>query len=254
MTWDPGQYRKFADERGRPFEDLVRRIPTAAPGRIVDLGCGPGDLTVSLLARWPDAEVEGVDSSPEMIREAEALGSGVRFRLGDVAAWSDPGADVIVSNACLQWVPAHRELVRRWAATLPADGCIAFQMPHNADSPAHRLLRELAASPRWAARLDGVLRRYDIVGEPEEYAALLQGAGLRPDVWETTYLHPLTGSDPVLEWVRGTALRPVLGTLDPAEAAEFEAAYAGVLREAYPAPAGVTLLGYRRLFAVGHRA
>lgn len=247
-------YRRFSDERSRPFDELVGRIPTAGPRRVVDLGCGGGQLTLSLAERWPGAEVEGIDSSPEMIAEARALAGPVRFREGDAATWSDPGADVIVSNACLHWVPGHRALIGAWGGALPPDGAIAVQMPLNDRSPAHRLLHELAVSPRWAPRLAGVLRPAGAVGEPGEYAAILRGAGLRPDVWETTYLHQLSGPDPVLEWMRGTAMRPALAVLDAAETEAFEAEYAAPLRDVYPARDGVTTLGFRRVFMVGHRA
>jgi trans-aconitate 2-methyltransferase len=252
-TWDPAVYRQFSEERSRPFDELVRRIPTAAPRRVVDLGCGSGELTLELARRWPDAEVEGIDSSPAMIADARALDGPVRFREGDAARWSDPAADVIVSNACLHWLPDHRALIGAWGVALPPDGAIAVQMPLNDRSPAHRALHGLAASPRWSPQLAGVLRPPGAVAEPEEYAAVLAGAGLWPDVWETTYLHRLTGPDPVLEWLRGTAMRPALAVLDPSETADFEAELGAALREAYPAPDGVTTLGYRRVFMIGHR-
>lgn len=258
MKWDPIQYGRYGAERARPFLDLVARIDAAAPRRVVDLGCGPGTLTALLSERWPEAHVEGIDASTEMIAEALPLESpSLTFRIGDIADWAPPAdADVIVSNAALQWVPGHRDVVRSCARALPPGGWLAVQLPGNFGSPSHQLMRELAASPRWAPHLDGVLRHHDTVGEPGEYAALLLGAGLRADVWESTYLHVLGGVDPVLEWVRGTGLRPVLAALDSSgqDRAEFEAEYAAALRLAYPATARGTLFGFRRIFAVGHRA
>ena len=258
MKWDPIQYGRYAEERARPFLDLVARVAAAAPRRVIDLGCGPGTLTALLGERWPGARVEGIDASPEMIAEALPLANpALTFRVGDIADWAMPAdADVIVSNAALQWVPGHREVLRRCARQLPAGGWLAFQLPGNFGSPSHQLMRELAASPRWARHLDGVLRHHDSVGEPAEYAALLLEAGLRADVWESTYLHVLGGTDPVLEWVRGTGLRPVLAALDSSsqDPADFEAEYAAALRAAYPATARGTLFGFRRVFAVGHRA
>jgi trans-aconitate 2-methyltransferase len=257
MRWDPKQYDKFADERSRPFTDLVARIEAKTPRRVVDLGCGPGPLTVALAARWPSAVVEGIDSSPEMISQAAALQSSVTFTLGDLAGWTPaPDTDVIVSNAALQWVPEHLSVISSWAAALPSGGWLAFQVPGNFESPSHVLLRELASSPRWAPHLAGKLRHSLTVATPTTYALQLLAAGLTVDVWETTYLHVLQGPDPVLEWMRGTALRPVLAALAallPAEAEEFSATLAEQLRVAYPATAQGTMLPFRRIFAVAHR-
>lgn len=263
MLWDPDQYSRYADERGRPFIDLVARVGAAEPRRVVDLGCGPGNLTALLAARWPDATVEGVDSSPEMIERAGEV-DGVSFRVGDVRSWQMPAdCDVLVSNATLQWVPSHDELLRSWAAALPDGGWIAMQVPGNFASPSHTLMRSLAQSSRWAPLVGDVLRHHDAVGSPSSYATVLLEAGLDADVWETTYLHRLHGADPVLEWMRGTGLRPVLAALAgqavsmdgvsrPADAA-FEAQYAAALRSAYPATAHGTLFPFRRIFAVAHK-
>lgn len=256
MRWDPRQYGRYAGERGRPFADLVARVGAVQPRRVVDLGCGPGELTALLAERWPSAAVEGLDSSPEMIAAAAPLaGERLSFRVGDAAAWTPPSdADVVVSNATLQWVPAHRALVSSWAGALPGDGWLAFQVPGNFDSPSHTLLRSLASSPRWAAELAGVLRHHHSVGTAQSYAELLLGAGLTADVWESTYLHILPGEDPVLEWLRGTGLRPVLAVLSEAAGAQFCAELAAQLRAAYPRTEAGTLFPFRRIFAVGHRA
>lgn len=255
MAWDPQQYGRFAGERGRPFFDLVDRIGATAPRRVVDLGCGPGELTARLAQRWPSAQVEGIDSSPEMVAAARPA-DRVSYRVGDVTSWTPPDdVEVIVSNATLHWVPTHRELIASWARALPAGGWIAFQVPGNFKSPSHTLLRSLAESRRWASALTGVLRHDGAVGPPSEYAGLLLSAGLGADTWETTYVHVLTGEDPVLQWLRGTALRPVMAALPPASYALFERDLADQLRQAYPAtPAGQTLFPFRRVFAVGHRA
>ena len=228
MRWDPAQYARYADERARPFFDLVDRIEHAAPRRVLDLGCGPGNLTAALAKRWPGALVEGIDSSPEMIERATAHATDrLAFRLGDAATWQlPPDADVVVSNAMLQWVPGHQDLLREWAYRLPAGGWLAVQLPGNFDSPSHALMRRIADSPRWAAALDGVLRHHDSVWTPSQYATLLLDAGLRADAWETTYVHRLDGPDPVLDWVRGTGLRPVLAALSDADGAQFEVEYA----------------------------
>jgi trans-aconitate 2-methyltransferase len=255
MRWDPLQYLRYADERARPFVDLMARVGAASPRRVVDLGCGPGTLTALLASRWPDAVVEGVDSSAEMIAAAADLASErLSFQVGAVESRRLPeDADVVVSNATLQWVPEHVALLSGWARTLPPDGWLAFQVPANFDAPSHALMRSLAASTRWSSVLPADVLRHDVVATPASYAALLQDAGLVADVWETTYLHVLAGADPVLDWIRGTGLRPMLAALSEADAAEFSAALGAALREAYPATPHGTLFPFRRIFAVGHR-
>jgi trans-aconitate 2-methyltransferase len=264
MRWDPQQYGRFADERGRPFLDLIARIGASSPRRVVDLGCGPGTYTALLAERWPSAAVEGIDSSAEMIdaaaaaapagdRGADPAGGRLTFRVGDVVDWDPSGADVVISNATLQWVPTHRALVSAWAAALPPGGWLAFQVPGNFDSFSHVLMRSQAESQRWASSLRGILRHDDAVGTPEEYAQLLLAAGLRADVWETTYVHVLAGADPVLEWLRGTGLRPIMQALPPASYALFEEEFAAQLRQAYPSTPHGTLFPFRRVFAVGTR-
>lgn len=253
MKWDPQQYGRYIGERGRPFVDLVAQIGATEPRRVVDLGCGPGNLTTLLTDRWPNAQVEGLDSSAEMIAAAPS-GPRLSFEVADLAEWTPaPDVDVVVSNAALQWVPPHRELLDRWATSLPAGGWLAFQVPGNFNSPSHALLREQAARPRWAGALAGVLRHADVVAEPEDYAAQLLGHGLTVNAWETTYLHVLPGTDPVLEWVRGTALRPVIAALPPEDVPEFEAELAATLRTAYPPTPHGTLFPFRRIFVVAHR-
>lgn len=261
--WDPGQYMNFADERSRPFFDLAGRIGATSPRSVVDLGCGPGQLTVSLAERWPDASVLGIDSSADMIAaanrmtgiEAGAVGRGaLTFRVQDVRDWqADEPVDVIISNAVLQWVPGHRELLPRWAGWLADGGWLAFQLPGNFDQPSHSIVRELVASDRWHATLADVeLNRQS--GDPGAYLDLLARERLAVDAWETTYLHILTGPDPVTEWYKGTGLRPVLNALGPAESAEFVSQYSDRVRAAYPAAPYGTVLPFRRVFVVAHRS
>jgi trans-aconitate 2-methyltransferase len=255
--WDPGQYQHFGDERSRPFFDLVARVAAQDPGQVADLGCGPGTLTATLADRWPGADIHGIDSSPEMIEAARALpaagGRQLSFALGDVREWRPDGlVDVIVSNAVLQWVPDHLAVLDRWAGFLRPGGWLAFQVPGNYDQPSHAVLRELAASERWRALLDGVsLNRQ--AADPAEYLDLLARAGLEVDAWETTYLHVLHGEDPVLDWYKGTGLRPVLAALQPDRAAEFLDEYRIRMSEVYPpAPYG-TAFPFRRVFVVATR-
>ncbi|KNC18882.1 trans-aconitate methyltransferase [Arthrobacter sp. RIT-PI-e] len=256
MRWNPGTYARYAGHRGRPFLDLLSRIDAEAPRTVVDLGCGPGELTEILARRWPGAEVTGIDSSEDMIAAARRrqVPANLRFASGDVRDHRTDGVDVIVSNAVLQWVPGHQDLLAGGARSLDPDGWVAVQVPGNFGAPSHALLREHAASPRWAAKLDGVLRHEDAVGEPTDYLQVLLSAGLEADVWETTYQQVLEGEDAVLEWVRGTALRPVLTALSAEDGRDFETGYAELLRAAYPRTGHGTVLGFRRIFAVGHRS
>ena len=251
MAWDPLLYRSYGDERSRPFDDLVARIGAEAPAVVVDLGCGSGGLTATLARRWPDARILGVDSSPEMLAAA-VPGPRLSFRLQDIATWDprEAGPSVIVSNAALQWVPGHRALLAGWVRALPAGGWLAFQVPANFSSPSHRLMRETAELPEFRARLDGVLRHEGAVESIADYWSVLAGAGCEVDAWETTYLHVLPGDDPVLTWVRGTGLRPVLAALDAPSAASFEAQYAARLREAYPSTPQGTVFPFTRRFVV----
>jgi len=264
--WDATQYLRFGGERARPFFDLLARVGAELPSSVVDMGCGPGNLTAVLAERWPDAVVRGVDSSPEMIEAARklipaepeaALGShapGLSFEKDDIRHWEPQSLpDVIISNAVLQWVPGHRELLIRWADLLADDGWLAFGVPANFDQPSHAILREMVSSPRWRPLLRDVeLNRQ--TADPADCAELLAGAGCEVDAWETTYVHILPGSDPVLEWYKGTGLRPVLAVLDEDQSTDFLVEYGERLRTAYPRSSFGTVFPFRRVFAVAHRA
>jgi trans-aconitate 2-methyltransferase len=255
--WDPDQYRHFGDERSRPFFDLLARVAAKDPAVVVDLGCGPGTMTAELARRWPGAEVRGIDSSPEMIEAARALpaGSGQRlsFALGDARDWEPDGpVDVIISNAVLQWVPDHLSVLARLAGFLNEGGWLAIQVPGNVDQPSHVVLREMIGSARWQPLLGGVeLNRS--VASPSEYLDLLARQGFEVDAWETTYLHLLHGKDPVVDWFKGTGLRPVLAALQPDQAAEFLAGYTERIASVYPAAPYGTPFPFRRVFAVAVR-
>lgn len=253
MRWDPTQYARYSDYRSRPFFDLVAQIGAQSPRSVVDVGCGSGELTVTLAQRWPTATLRGLDSSAEMIAQTP-VGRGVRFAVQAAQDFDAVDVDVLISNAALQWVPQHQDLLTRWAGQLNDGGWIAFQVPANFDAPSHRLMRELADSPRWRHRLQGVLRGALAVAEPDVYLDLMTARGLQADVWQTRYLHVLQGEDPVLEWVRGTGLRPVLAALTDDEAEEFNAEYAALLRQAYPRRPYGTVFPFLRTFVVAHKA
>jgi trans-aconitate 2-methyltransferase len=243
--WDPARYLAFADHRSRPFHELVARVGATSPRRVVDLGCGPGNLTATLAERWPSAVVEALDSSPEMV--AAARERGLDARVADVATWEPgPDVDVVVTNAVLHWVPGHEELLRGWVRALPPGAWLAVQVPGNFAGPSHRLVRELV-DERWPD-LKGLLRESPVL-DPAGYAEVLSGAEV--DAWETTYLQRLEGQDAVLEWITGTALRPVRAALDDTAWARFREELAPRLREAYPVRAdGTTWFPFRRVFAV----
>ncbi|MEV6282015.1 methyltransferase domain-containing protein [Kribbella sp. NPDC051770] len=263
-VWNPQQYGKYAGERGRPFADLIARIglirgedrPGAdAPAVVLDLGCGPGNLTVGLLDRWPSATVHGVDSSVEMITEAQKLSSArLSFEVGDLREWSAPdeSVDVIVTNATLQWIPEQLDLLPGFVRALRPGGWLAIQIPGNGDAPSHAILRELAGRPPYAEYAAGKSLRPDVPG-PAEYVEVLSGLGCTVDAWETTYSHLLPGDNAVLEWVKGTGARPVLQSLPDELRAQFEAEYGARLAEAYPRRDYGTLLPFRRIFAVAQK-
>lgn len=251
--WDPQQYLHYADERARPFRDLLARVPTPRPRRIVDLGCGPGTLTAHLAARWPDAHVTGLDNSPEMIAEAAPRTDPghLEFALADIADWTPTApVDLIIANAALHWVPGHLTQLPAWTDALARGGTLALQVPGNFTEPTHRILDELATSTRWKDRLHDAGLVRNPVPDAATYLDTLARPGLRIDAWETTYCHVLHGEQPVLAWVKGSTLRPVLAALDPAESTQFLTEYGALLADAYPARPYGTVLPFRRIFAV----
>lgn len=251
-SWSPEQYLQFEDERARPFVELLARVGATSPQRVVDLGAGPGTLAALLRERWPDAEVTAVDSSPEMIARAQDV-PGIRAVLADARTWEPPApVDVLITNAALQWVPGHLELLPRLAGMLAPGGWLALQVPGNFEEPSHTLRRDLAAQEPYASHLDGVA--VPSSHDAEVYLRALQDLGLVADAWETTYLHVLHGPDPVFEWVSGTGARPTLQALPAELRGSFEQEYRAALRVAYPDQGHGVVLPFRRVFAVGRRA
>jgi trans-aconitate 2-methyltransferase len=256
--WDPQRYLAYADERGRPFVELLARVDAHDPGVVVDLGCGPGNLTRLLAERWPGAQVTGIDSSAAMIDEARTSGSAVRFELGDLRDWVAGAAagsiDVLVSNATLQWVPGHLELLPGLVDAVAPGGWLAFQVPGNFDEPSHTIRTELAGEEPFAPHTRGVPT--PDAHDAATYLAALTRLGCRVDAWETTYLHVLHGEDPVFTWVSGTAARPTvqaLGAADPSLRARFEQEFRRRLGAAYPETGHGVVLPFRRVFVVARR-
>jgi trans-aconitate 2-methyltransferase len=261
--WDPQQYLRYGEERERPFGELLARVSHADPRSVVDLGCGPGTTTVRLIERWPRARVLGIDSSAEMIAHAGevAIPGQLEFRQADLRQWEpEAPVDVLLCTATFQWIDDHAQLFPRLIGWLAPGGVFAFQVPGNFGYPSHVLLYELAKSDRWADTIGHLVRPAPVL-EPSGYLSALLAAGAQADVWETTYFHILHGPDAVLEWVRGTALRPFLTALEaadqpdqpgqPGDLDEFLRSYSAVLRAAYPRdPDGRTIFPFRRIFAV----
>lgn len=257
VTWDPEQYLRFAAPRVRPAIELLARIDHDQPHRVYDLGCGTGEITRLLAARWPQAAVTGIDLSSDMLAVAERESDTITWEHGDIATWTPEGpVDVIYSNAALHWLNEHDRLIPRLAASLAPGGVLAIQMPLSWHEPSHRLMREvLATGGSGGAPLGSIELRARTgtqpVAHPGSYYRLLAPLAATVDIWETRYHQVLTGTDPVFEWVSGTALRPILEALDDAEREQFVTRYRKALRAAYPAqPNGETLFAFPRLFIV----
>ncbi len=249
-TWDPERYLTYADERGRPFVDLLSRVRVQEPRSVVDLGCGPGNLTRLLLDRWPGASVRGLDSSPEMIDAARLVEPRVDFEVADLRAWTpEPaGIDVLVANATLQWVPGHLALLPSLLRAVRPGGWLAFQVPGNFDQPSHTLRAALADRAPYAEHTRDLASPAS--HDAATYLETLTALGCEVDAWETTYLHRLTGDDPVFTWMAGTGARPTLEALPHDLREDFERDFKSLLRHAYPLRHGRVVLPFRRIFVV----
>ena len=255
MSWDPAQYLKFAGERLRPAVDLLARIALEAPATVVDLGCGAGNLAPLIAARWPAAQLIGVDSSPDMLAKARADHPRVQFVRADIGAWRPAQPiDVLYSNAALHWVEGHERLLPALLESLVPGGVLAVQMPRNFDAPSHTSIVETIERGPWRAKLEPLVRR-EPVRAPGAYWRLLQGRCAELQIWETEYLQVLTGDNPVAEYTKGTWLKQFLDRLEGAEREAFEADYRARVRAWYPPETGGrTLFPFRRLFIVARCA
>jgi trans-aconitate 2-methyltransferase len=255
MSWSPSLYLKFEDERTRPVRDLVAAIPTTEASRAIDLGCGPGNSTEILLARYPTAAVTGIDSAADMLVAARQRLPGLTFEQADITTWQAPGpCDVILANASLHWVPNHDTLLPRLAQALATGGSLAIQMPDNMAEPSHVSMQRVAQDGPWAGKLGAAKGDRSEVGTVNAYYAMLKQHSTRVDVWRTTYHHVLADIDGVVEWFKGSGLRPYLSRLDAAEQAAFLARYRALIADAYPAHVdGSVLLPFPRLFMVATR-
>ena len=250
-SWDPAQYLAFGGRRLRPALELLSRIPHTEPARVVDLGCGAGNVTDHLRARWPRAEMVGIDSSPQMLEEAARAAPGVTWVEADLTTWEpDTPPDVFYANASLHWAEDQQGLFTRLMGMLAPGGALAVQMPRNFDQPSHTLMNDAAAAGPWAERLGQVKQRIP-VEVPEYYYSLLAPLATQVDVWETRYLQVLTGENPVAEFTKGSWLKPKLDALEEPWKSEFEAEYRRLILAAYPPREdGTTLFPFTRLFMV----
>jgi trans-aconitate 2-methyltransferase len=251
MGWDPKTYLAFGAERTRPAADLLARVAVEQPRRVADLGCGPGNSTALLRARWPDAEIDAIDFAPEMLADARKSGVDARFIQADIAEWTpDNACDVIYSNAALQWLGNHESLLPRLVSFVRPGGVLAVQVPRNFEEHCHVLLQKAVRDPRWSAELKDVRDWWNVLN-PEAYFDLLQPKASSVDLWETRYFHVIEGKDPVFHWMMGTGLRPFAAALKSPLKDEFLEHYRGLLAAAYPLrPGGQTIHRFLRLFFV----
>lgn len=254
-SWDSEQYLKFARERTQPAIDLAMRVEIAAPARVIDLGCGPGNSTTVVARRWPGAQISGLDNSEAMLGTARTQFPQWHWMAGDIAQWqAEPPCDVIFSNAALQWIPDHRRELPRLLGQLAPGGALAVQMPANFDAPAHRLMREVASATAWRSHFPTAPREWH-VHPPEFYYDVLTPHVSRLDLWTTDYMHVLEGIDGIIEWYRGTGLRPWLEALpDEPTRERFLGSYRARLVAYFSERTdGRVLFPFRRLFFVAYR-
>jgi trans-aconitate 2-methyltransferase len=252
-TWSPSTYLQFEDERTRPARDLLAQVPLVELRKAFDIGCGPGNSTMLLLERYPDAEIIGIDSSPAMLEEAMRTVPAARFEQGDANVWlPDREADLVFGNAIYHWVPDHLQLFSRVLHAMRPGAVLAVQMPDNLAEPTHRLMNDVASDSRWRTRLAGAAR--DPLPMPRVYYEALEASAARVDIWHTVYNHVLDGPDAIVDWVRGTGLRPFLDPLSSDERADFLQDYRTRIAAAYPPlAAGRVMLRFPRLFLVAVR-
>jgi trans-aconitate 2-methyltransferase len=253
MSWSSEQYSKFENERNRPIKDLLNSIPVQKVSKAVDIGCGPGNSTEILQAKFPGAKITGMDSSENMIDAARKRLPGIEFEVEDISTWKGDGPyDIILSNAALQWVPDHVSLFPGLVRKLASGGCLAVQMPDNLDEPAQRLMRDTAANGPWAAKLKEASSKRVARQSAEWYYELLHDKVSHLDIWRTTYYHSLAGgASGIVEWFKGTGLRPFLDPLNEDERKAFIAQYEQAISLAYLANGdGSVLLPFPRLFII----
>ncbi|MCO7262761.1 trans-aconitate 2-methyltransferase [Dickeya zeae] len=255
QDWNPELYLRFANERTRPALELLSRISHPHPTSVTDLGCGPGNSTELLHQAWPQAQVTGVDNSAAMLQQAQQRLPGCAFQQADIADWQpDTPQDVIYANASLQWLSDHERLLSTLVARLAPGGVLAVQMPDTLSQPTHQLMRSVAAAGPWKDRFGDIDQIRHSLLSPAQYYNVLVSHGCDVDIWQTTYYHIMGGAQAIIEWLKGTGLRPFLAPLNAQEQQDFLQRYQSCLQAAYPTQAdGNSLLIYPRLFMVATR-
>ncbi|MDF2618082.1 MAG: Trans-aconitate 2-methyltransferase [Xanthobacteraceae bacterium] len=255
VDWSAAQYLKFEDQRTRPSVDLLARVPLDDPRACMDIGCGPGNSTELIARRYPGAEVEGMDLSPNMLAKARERLPGLTFEQADIASWQPRRAyDLMFANAVLQWLPDHEQLFTRLAGLLPAGGVLAVQVPDNYDEPSHTSMREVASVGPWAEKLARADEAKADIGSFDDYYRWLRAAGCEVDIWRTTYVHEMEGAGAIVEWFKSTGLRPYMDPLSTEERAEFLVRYEELIAARYRRHEdGTLLLRFPRLFIVARR-
>lgn len=253
--WSASQYLKFEDERTRPARDLLAQVPLTKIRKAVDMGCGPGNSTELIAARYPDAEVQGIDSSPDMLRQARERLPNCTFSQADLSTWSpEPGTDLLYANAVFQWVPQHAAVLQRLLEALPKGGVLAVQVPDNLNEPSHTFMQDVAKDAAWAGKLAAAAARRDLLPGVDGYYDRFRPLSSRLDIWHTIYNHPMEGVGGIVEWLKGTGLRPFLDPLTSEEKAAFLEAYKVKLAQVYrPRVDGKVILRFPRLFIVAQR-
>ncbi|NVD38132.1 trans-aconitate 2-methyltransferase [Ensifer sp. HO-A22] len=256
MAWSASQYLKFEDERTRPARDLLAQVPELPPGPAFDLGCGPGNSTELIQQRFPDASLSGLDSDENMLLAAAKRLPGLTFEKADLAIWVPPkGASLFFANAVFQWLPGHLDILERLTASLAPGGTLAVQMPDNIDQPTHVLMEETARSAEFTDAFEGRTIRRNPLPAPSVYVERLSQHAAHVEVWHTIYYHRLANAEAIVEWVKGTGLRPYLDALPPERRDAFASAYTDRIRDAYPAMSdGRVLLRFPRFFVVAVKA
>jgi trans-aconitate 2-methyltransferase len=257
-TWNPEQYLKFASERTRPCHDLAGQVFVSNPRCVIDLGCGPGNSTEVLAARWPEAEIVGLDSSAQMIAAARSSQPARTWIQQDIAEWAATSGgkfDVVFSNAAIQWLSDHGTLLPRLLERVESGGALAIQVPAGLNAAQYRLMREIAQSPAWRSNFPAEGVQESHAEEMSVYYDVLAPRARAIDFWMTTYLHILSNAEAIVEWYKSTALRPFLDALrNPADRERFTAEYLGEIRKAFPPqPDGRVLLPFPRIFLIAYR-
>lgn len=244
--WDPRVYSEFETERTRPAIDLISRISDLRPSSIVDVGCGPGNSTELLAQAFPDAEIVGIDSSPEMVASAAERLPDLTFKVMDARNLPE-GFDLVFSSSCIQWIPDHESLIPRLMDSLRSGGTLTVQLPMNQDEPLSVIAEEVAAEPRWHYVAERPTRY--VLPKPEKYYDILSGCSDSFDIWTVTYYHRMGSPERMVEWIRGTRLRPYLDLLSADECESMESEIAARVRETYhPAADGNLIMRYERFF------